>query len=955
MTPERYRQIGNLLERALELEPERRAGFLEEACGADQELRREVESLIAADERAGSFIAAPAFEIAAGMMDQTKTETPVARRIGHYEILSLLGEGGMGQVYLAEDTKLDRKVAIKFLSSESTIDSQGNRRLIREAKAAAKLDHPNICAVHEVGQEDSGAFIVMQYLQGETLASRTARKPLDPKEALEVSLQVADALSEAHAHGIIHRDIKPQNIMLTARGHAKVMDFGLAKIATQKSLVHSEAETETLLTERGMIIGTVPYMSPEQVNGQPVDERSDIFSFGAVLYEMVTGELAFHGASAMATLAAVLNKEPKPLPSKVPKGMSKVILRCLRKDPADRFQTVAEVRAALENLRGDSHSWRRYNWVAVAAILLIAGFVGLFALKSWRGGENNEQLRALPLTTLRGVTRYPSLSPDGNYVAFTWTGTRNDNPDIYLQQIGSGEPLRLTTDPSNDYNPIWSPDGRSIAFLRSQAKTGKNELRLVPTLGGQDRRLAEIRIGGGINVTPPHFAWSADSNYLVATDSPGEGKPDALFVISLETGDKRQLTYPQIPAAGDSNPTVSSDGRWLVFRRSPNAFYNGELFRLQLGSDVTAVGEPQRLTPAVLDAEYPTFVPGTEEILFSAKGSLWRLVVPGDSRPSRLPYVGEYGLMPTVSRPQPGRPTRLVYVRSFADDNILRLDAPAPGAPASLPALAISSTRLEGMPQLSPDGSRVAFCSDRSGDWEIWLADLDGANSVQLTSMGARAAGYPHWSPDGEWIVFHSNFDGQWEIYMVPVAGGKPRNLTSHPATDTFPSVSSDGRWIYFNSTRTGEVRIWKMPASGGDVVQVTNSVGFASLESPEGAYLYYVETLDGPSALWRVPVSGGAPVKVLEGVVLANFVILKGGIYYIDRPLGVTGTHYFDRPSGETRLQYFDFATRRSMTVARDLGDVDLPLTASPDGRTILFPRADSSLNDLMMVENFR
>jgi dipeptidyl aminopeptidase/acylaminoacyl peptidase len=243
----------------------------------------------------------------------------------------------------------------------------------------------------------------------------------------------------------------------------------------------------------------------------------------------------------------------------------------------------------------------------------------------------------------------------------------------------------------------------------------------------------------------------------------------------------------------------------------------------------------------------------------------------------------------------------------------------------------------------------------RSGGWEIWLTDPDGGNAVQLTSMGARAAGYPHWSPDGERIVFHSNLEGQWEAYVIPTAGGKPRNLSADPGMDSFPSFSRDGQWVYFNSNRTGKGQIWKIPASGGDAVQVTNNVGYAPLESPDGAYLYYVQTLDAPSPLWRIPTSGGVPVKVLEGVFLANFVVLRGGIYYIERPSGEEGTYYIDRPSGETRLQYFDFATRRSTTVARNLGNVDIGLTASPDGRTILYTRVDSSVDDLMLVENFR
>jgi dipeptidyl aminopeptidase/acylaminoacyl peptidase len=349
-------------------------------------------------------------------------------------------------------------------------------------------------------------------------------------------------------------------------------------------------------------------------------------------------------------------------------------------------------------------------------------------------------------------------------------------------------------------------------------------------------------------------------------------------------------------------------------------------------------------------------MPDGEEILFSARGGLWRLVVDGERTPVRLAFVGEDGRMPVVSRPQPGRPSRLAYVRSFQDYNVWRVETSAPGAMASAPpVVSVSSSRLDDMPQLSPDGRRVAFTSDRSGGWEIWLADPDGSNAVQLTSMDARASGYPHWSPDGEQIAFHSNLEGQWEVYVIPAAGGKPRNLTSHPAADSLPSYSRDGRWIYVTSNRTGAFYVWKVLASGGDAVQVTHDVGFAPSESPDGASLYYVETMDRPSPLWCVPVAGGAAVKVLEGVILANFVVLEGGIYYIERPSGAEGVHYVDRPSGETRLQYFDFATRRSTTVARNLGTVDLPLTASADGRTILYSREDSSVDDLMLVEGFR
>jgi Tol biopolymer transport system component len=262
------------------------------------------------------------------------------------------------------------------------------------------------------------------------------------------------------------------------------------------------------------------------------------------------------------------------------------------------------------------------------------------------------------------------LSPDGNQVAFAWTGPKQDNPDIYVQHIGAGSPLRLTTDARNDYNPVWSPDGRSIAFLRRVTDTGQSELRLIPPLGGPDRKVAEVLVRGGHSVNPPYLAWCPDGTCLIVTDSPGEGKPDALFVVSCDTGERRQLTYPSPPTWGDANPAVSPDGNWLVFRRNAGGIYGGELYRLALGRGLTAVGDPQRLTPITLDANHPTWMPDSKEILLSAMEGLWRLPTSGEGTPTRLPFVGEDGLMPVVSRAQPGRAPRLVYVRSLEDSNI---------------------------------------------------------------------------------------------------------------------------------------------------------------------------------------------------------------------------------------------------------------------------------------------
>jgi Tol biopolymer transport system component len=568
----------------------------------------------------------------------------------------------------------------------------------------------------------------------------------------------------------------------------------------------------------------------------------------------------------------------------------------------------------------------------------------------WRPPESTEPLRAVSITTLPGVELYPSFSPDANHIAFTWTGPKQDNQDIYVQMIGSGSPLRLTTDPLSDYNPVWSPDGRWIAFFRGQppAPTGlrSRELRLIPPLGGPERKLADIHGQDFPGLSPtaasPYLAWSPDSSSLIVTDSPSEGQPAALFVVSLETGEKRRLTNPQLPMPADTSPAVSPDGRSLVFLRR-TSWGSGELHLLPLGKGLTAAGEPKRLTPAELRADNPAWMPDGKEIIFAAKGSLWRLAVPGDNTPRRIPYVGEDGLMPTLSRSQPGKPARLAYVRSFADANLWRVETSAPGAPSSsAPVMAISSTKPEYHSQLSPDAHRVAFASYRSGEAEIWLSDPDGSNAAQLTSMGAQDTGCPHWSPDGQLIAFSSNWEGEFDLYVVPAAGGRPRRLTSHPAIDICPSFSRDGKWMYFSSMRSGDYRVWKMPATGGDAVQVTPNQGGQAYEGWDGSNIHYI-AVSLVSSLWRLPTSGGEPVKVLDGIVWFNFSLLDKGVYYIDR-LG-----------DETRLQFLNFVTGKTTTVARNLGEVTAGLTASPDGKTIFFARVDSSADDLMLVENFR
>jgi Tol biopolymer transport system component len=361
---------------------------------------------------------------------------------------------------------------------------------------------------------------------------------------------------------------------------------------------------------------------------------------------------------------------------------------------------------------------------------------------------------------------------------------------------------------------------------------------------------------------------------------------------------------------------------------------------------LTAEREPRRLTPGSMNAAYPAWMPDSDEIIFSAKRHLWRLAVSGRASgetPAQLPFVGENGIMPVVSRSLPGRPTQLAYVHDSRDSNIWRVETSAPGAPAtSPPVVSVSSTMADINPDLSPDARRVTFASNRSGAMEIWRADADGAHAVQLTSMSAQTT-TPRWSPDGRLIAFQSNLGGQFDIYVVSPAGDRPRNLTSHPANDHVPSFSRDGRWVYFGSTRSGGFRLFKVPTEGGEAVPVTDDVGFRAVEGTDGKDLYYSDKPGEGVALWRKPKGGGPAAKVLDGVVSNSFAVVDQGIYFVDRH------------ANETRLEFHDFATGRSATVARKLGDITPLLTASADGRTILFSRVDYATQDLMLVEHFR
>jgi Tol biopolymer transport system component/predicted Ser/Thr protein kinase len=894
----------------------------------------------------------------------------IGKTISHYRILEKLGSGGMGVVYKAEDTKLGRMVALKVLPPERVADPNRKRRFVQEARAASALNHPNIITIYDIDEAEGVHYIAMEYVEGKTLDRLIARHGLRVNEALKYAVQMAAALAKAHSAGIVHRDLKPTNVMVTDDGLVKVLDFGLAKLT--EAAPASDAETAVTLeptTEEGTIVGTVGYMSPEQAEGKPVDARSDIFSFGSVLYEMLTGQRAFQGETKASTIAAILREEPKPLSQVVeglPREVERLVKRCLRKDREHRLQTMADLKVALEELKEESDSGelagtvapvydrrtkdaarraalQRRVALAAAAVLAVAlGVAGWYWYHRSRATPE-ASLTAVPLTSYPGYEGYPSFSPDGTQVAFQWcTEEPAANCDIYIKQIGVEPPSRLTTDPAEDFSPAWSPDGKFIAFLR-KVSTGRTALMLIPQRGGQERVLGESDItyitSDAEEPCGSYLAWTPDSKWLVlpwrGADKPDEG----LFLLNVETRETRRLTT----SPWDGSPAFSPDGRALAFHRGGNP-----ICFLHLTKDYQPEGEPERVALAAesyVRSFGTAWSPDGRDIVFSsgnwASIGLWRVSASAGAKPRRLAFASDFASAPAVSR----QGHHLAYVVNRTDVNIWRIDLRSPGEKPGAPARLIASTWEDRDPAYSPDGKRIALMSNRSGACEIWVCASDGSNPVQLTAFGGPRLFGPKWSPDGQNIAFNAIRAGSHDVYVISASGGPPRCVTNHPAADKWPSWSRDGQSLYFCSTRSGSSEIWKMPAKGGEAVQITRHEGDAPQESPDGRFVYYEKGYPSQCSVWRVPAAGGEEAKVLDSTHwAAGWTIGKQGIYFFTPPDG----------QGRSDICLYKFATgaaSKILTIERDVYD---RIAVSPDERTILYGQYDQTGSDLMLVENF-
>jgi eukaryotic-like serine/threonine-protein kinase len=967
MTPERWKQVDQLLETALDYPSSERAAFLDRVCSGDEELRRELESLLESDRKAATFIESSPATIAADLLTEHQPEPRKGTRIAHYEIIAQIGSGGMGEVFLARDTRLGRRVAVKLLSPSLTADAQLRSRFFREAQLASALDHPNICTIHEVGESSGFLFIAMQYIEGVTLKEIIGSRPLKLDALLSISLQAADALQSAHDHGIIHRDIKSNNIMVTSRGQVKMLDFGLAKLMDARNR-EDPGSTESELTRSGAVLGTPNYMSPEQARGERVGHRSDIFSLGVVIYEMASGVVPFKGKSQAETMNAVINEPQKPvteLNADVPVGICAVIDRALAKSPAERYQTVGEM---LQDLRragraagvlGPSDSQEAVipylplarrsasGWMWAMSLVGLALLVGLgvwISSLSILQKRSPAPLQPLPLTSYPGQEMLPSFSPDGKQVAFAWDGEKGDNFDVYVKLVDTGTPHRITTHPAQDSFPAWSPDGNYLAFRRHTNEY--DAVYLIPSLGGPERKLADIcpRLMGS-QVGGDGLTYSPDGKFLALPDKDSAGEPFSIMQISTETGEKRKLSSPPAGSRGDNTPTFSPDGRQIAFSRMVGEGIEDIYVMAAEG------GEPRRLTfdnQFIRDVDWTA--DGGEIVFISQRAGdtgLWRVSAAGGTPERVVPALGSSITRARISR----QGHRLAYTQYFPDTNIWRFELAGAKSRIQPPTMLISSSKFDSAAQYSPEGNKITFTSDRSGSLEIWACEADGSNPVQLTNFRGPQADSPCWSPDGNQIAFDARPDGNANIFVISVEGGKPYRLTEDAAEEIAPSWSRDGRWIYFESNRNGSSQIWKMPAKGGQALQVTKDGGYTSHESMDGKFLYYTKGRN-IAGIWRVPVEGGDEMLVIDthkAGYWSAWTVVEQGIYFLT-------AESLARPT----IDFFSFTTNKvkeiaSLTTPFKPWTNPVGLSRSADGRWLLFAQVDREEMDIMLVENFR
>ena len=909
MKPDRWIKVKEIFQAALDRAPAERAAFVSEACGGDEALRKEVEALISSDGRDGTFLDAPAYEAAAKIIVNEKSNLKPRQLAGPYEIVSFISRGGMGEVYLAHDPRLHRKVALKVLPRVFTKDSERLHRFEQEARAASALNHPNIITIYEILKTGSTHVIATEFVEGETLRQRLSTSTLTLSESLHIAVQVADALTAAHKVGIIHRDIKPENIMLRPDGYVKVLDFGLAKLAEESPEIPiEEALTKQVRTGSGVVIGTAGYMSPEQARGKAVDARTDIFSLGAVIYEMVTQQKPFSGETPSDILAAILKTEPAPMSrfsAGTPAELSRIVTKALRKDREERYQVVRDLLLDLKSLKEELEFQARLDQSAAPAsqtgssatkrsattdlstsyernpatmisealslefkrhragvtlflmllvIVLAGGAFGLYRLLT-RSHVAHFQSTSIARLTNSGKVINAHLSRDGNYLVYVLFDAGKQS--LWIRNLNTAnDKLIIPPAATNFFGLTFSPDGAELFYVIKNFDAGT--LYRIPMLGGPPVKVLE-KIDTAVTFSPDGQRFA-----FLRAGFPGEGQ-SALMVANSNGTNERTLAVRKQPdrfvPIFFTAPSWSPDGKLIA----ASVFtYGGSsrviAFPVDGGNEINLSKETWTFSGQV------AWLPDMSGLLLVAGSNsgngaqVWFLSHPAGERRQITNDLDQHR---AIGLTADGR--RFVTVVSSGVVTVWV----APNGDASR-AVNLSTGNVglsagAGNPVAWAPNGKIVFVSGEGNDANLWIMDADGGNRRQLTANAGRN-GCPVVSPDGQYIVFSSTRSGQQNIWRMNIDGSNTRQLT-RGVGESRAAISPDGQWVVYASQGSSGPTIWKVSIDGGPAVEITHRVSTNPMISPDGKSIAYLFS-DSPDSMAFnriaiMPFAGGDPHDV--------------------------------------------------------------------------------------------